>query len=69
MCTVFSEACGHGLSRKQKSRLAAHDQLVRRKQEEEERQRREEEEERRQRERGAVATLEDMERMQYLREQ
>ena len=59
----------HGLSKRQRSRLEAHDMRERKRREEEEQRRREEEEERERRERQAVPTLEHMEKMQYLREQ
>ena len=59
------QAAEHGLSDRQKSRLAAHDQERRRRREEEERRR--EEEERNRREAEALPTLEDMEKMQYFR--
>ena len=57
----------HGLSKRQKSRLLAHDLKLRQLAEEE--RRREEEERLREREMQAVPTLEDMENMQYLRTQ
>ena len=61
------QACVHGLSKRQRSRLQAHDLQLRRQAEEE--RRREEEERQREREMHAVPTLEDIENMQYLRTQ
>lgn len=57
----------HGLSKRQRSRLAAHDLQVQKQREEE--RRREEEERQRMREMQALPTLEDMENMQFLRTQ
>ena len=62
-----AQASVHGLSKRQRSRLLAHDLKLRRLAEEE--RRREEEERLREREMQAVPTLEDMENMQYLRTQ
>lgn len=65
---IFEQACEHGLSDRQKQRLAAHDEEERRKREEEERRRQEEELARREGE-EAIPTIEDMEKMQFLRSQ
>lgn len=68
MCCPL-QAGEHGLSERQRSRLAAHDQENRRRREEEERRRLEDERARREAEAEASPTFEDMEKMHYFRSQ
>ena len=64
---IFVQASEHGLSEKQRNRLVAHDEEMRRKREEEERRKKEEERTRREADADALPTLKDMENMQYFR--